>query len=105
MIMSSKKNSYPFFNENKRLDIIKSIKYVYYAEIVNNDVITNKLLDHDLYKYDVLFSCDDWKGSEYYKQYECELSCINVDVVYFPYTKNISSTEINEYITMKYYSN
>ena len=39
------------------------------------------------YRYDKLFSGDDWKNNERWKKYEDELAKYDVQVVYFPYTK------------------
>ena len=51
-----------------------------------------------LYHFDVVFIGDDWKGTERWKKFEKILAEINVDVLYVPYTKGISTTEIREKI-------
>ena len=48
--------------------------------------------------FDVVFIGDDWKGTERWNNFEKVLAKINVDVVYVPYTKGISTTEIREKI-------
>lgn len=44
----------------------------------------------------LLFVGDDWYGSEKWKQYEAECMEEGIKVVYFPYTRNISSTQISK---------
>ena len=44
--------------------------------------------------YDVLVSGDDWKGVTRWKGYERALREDGADVVYFPYTKGVSSSII-----------
>ena len=44
---------------------------------------------------------DDWKGTDFYNKVEKELSAYGIDVVYFPYTQNISTTEITNKIKGK----
>ena len=44
----------------------------------------------------ILFVGDDWYGTEKWEKFEGELKAEGIQVVYFPYTKGISSTKINE---------
>ena len=48
-----------------------------------------------------MFVGDDWKGSELFSKCEAELKKYGVDVVYFPYTKKVSSTMLREKISNK----
>ena len=41
-----------------------------------------------------MFVGDDWYASEKWEQYEKEFKENNIRVVYFPYTKGVSSTKI-----------
>jgi glycerol-3-phosphate cytidylyltransferase len=43
-----------------------------------------------------MFVGDDWKGKPLFKEAQKKLKKVNVDVVYLPYTKNISSTILRE---------
>lgn len=45
---------------------------------------------------EVLFVGDDWYGTEKWKNYEKEFNEAGIRVVYFPYTKGVSSTKITE---------
>ncbi len=41
---------------------------------------------------------DDWKGTERWNNFEKVLGERNVDVIYVPYTKGISTTDIKKRI-------
>ena len=78
-----------------RIEIIRSIRYVD-AAVPQYDM--DKVSMCKKLKVDYLFVGDDWYESEKWKEYENELSMIGVQVIYFPYTKKISSTELRKKI-------
>lgn len=84
------------FEERKA--ILMSIEYV-------DKVIPQKNMDKldvlNYEKFNVVFVGDDWKGTEKWNNYEREFKKHNVDVVYFPYTKSTSSTQLRELINKK----
>ncbi len=43
-----------------------------------------------------MFVGDDWKGSDKWRELEREFGELDVDIVYFPYTKTTSSTQLRE---------
>ena len=88
----------PIMNESDRLRIIQSLRYVDDAIIIGTTLTQDKLKIQKKLHFDVLFSGDDWKNTAIYKRTEKELAQIGVDVVYFPYTKGISSTDIRNKI-------
>lgn len=94
-VVEEYKHHRPIINENDRKRIIESIKGV-------DQVVINRFRDKiklwELYHFDVIFIGDDWKGTDRWIKFEKELADINVDVVYVPYTKGISTTEIKEMI-------
>ena len=94
-VVEEYKHRRPIINENDRKRIIESIKGVDRAEI---NRFRDKLKLWELYHFDVVFIGDDWKGTERWNNFEKILASINVDVVYVPYTKGISTTEIREKI-------
>lgn len=51
--------------------------------------------------FDVMFVGDDWKGKPLFIEVETELKKVGVDVVYFPYTKDTSSTILREKLGVK----
>ncbi len=94
-VVEEYKHHRPIINENDRKRIIESIKGV-------DKVVINRFRDKmklwEMYHFDVIFIGDDWKGTERWIRFEKELKTINVDVVYVPYTKGISTTEIKQMI-------
>ncbi len=44
----------------------------------------------------LLFVGDDWYGTDKWKMYEGEANKYGIKIIYFPYTKSISSTKIRE---------
>lgn len=94
-VVEEYKHHRPIINENDRKRIIESIKGV-------DRVVINRFRDKmklwEMYHFDVIFIGDDWKGTERWIRFEKELKAINVDVVYVPYTKGISTTEIKQMI-------
>jgi len=44
----------------------------------------------------MLFVGDDWYGTEKWKKYEEEFTDHGIKIIYFPYTKGVSSTKITE---------
>ena len=44
----------------------------------------------------VLFVGDDWYATEKWKEYEKEFEKEGIRIIYFPYTKGVSSTIITE---------
>lgn len=87
------KNKKPIIPFEERLDIVQSIKYVDKA-VPEHDV--DKLLAWEEYRFNVIFKGDDWKGSPKWLKYEEEFAKRNVEVVFFPYTKGTSSTELRK---------
>lgn len=94
-VVESYKHHRPIINENDRKRIIESIKGVDRAEI---NRFRDKLKLWELYQFDVIFIGDDWKGTDRWNNFEKILAEVGVDVVYVPYTKGISTTEIREKI-------
>ena len=86
----NKKAVIPF---EERIRIIQSIKFVDRAVPQHN---LNKYEAWDKNKFDAIFVGDDWKNSPRWNEIEEQFKKVNVDVVYFPYTKGTSSTLINE---------
>lgn len=76
-----------------RIEIVRSIKYVD-AAVPQYDM--NKLKACKELGATLLFVGDDWYGTEKWKKYEEEFAREGIGIIYFPYTKNISSTKITE---------
>ena len=54
----------------------------------------DKMLELKKFKFDVLFSGDDWKGSDRYLRTEKQFAEYGASIEYLPYTKGISTTDI-----------
>ena len=76
-----------------RAEIVRSIKYV---DAVVPQYDMDKLSACKKLGASVLFVGDDWYGTEKWKKYEEEFAREGIKIVYFPYTKGISSTKITE---------
>ncbi len=76
-----------------RIEIVRSIKYVD-AAVPQYDM--DKLSACKKLGAKFLFVGDDWYGTEKWQKYEKDFEAEGIRIVYFPYTKGISSTKINE---------
>lgn len=76
-----------------RIEIVRSIKYVD-AAIPQYDM--DKLTMCKKIGASVLFVGDDWYGTEKWKIYEKEFNNAGIRIVYFPYSRGISSSKISE---------
>ena len=76
-----------------RIEIVRSIKYVD-AAVPQYDM--DKLSACKKLGASVMFVGDDWYGTEKWREYEQQFAEAGIRIVYFPYTKGVSSTRINE---------
>ena len=90
------KHKEPVFSQEERVRILNALDIVNGAYLVDTETTNNKLLALKSFHFDVLFSGDDWKGSERYKKTEKEFAELGVSIEYFPYTKGISTSQIKE---------
>jgi glycerol-3-phosphate cytidylyltransferase len=73
----------------ERLEIVRHISFVDEAVA---EVVQDKLETWRQLRFDVFFKGDDWRGTPRGMHLEREFAAVGVDVVYFPYTVNTSST-------------
>lgn len=85
----SKKQKYPVYTQEERLEIIQSICYV--DEVFYEHSLEEKRYYLTKFKADILVMGDDWRGK--FDQFNdiCE-------VIYLPRTPSISTTEVIEKI-------
>lgn len=76
-----------------RIEIVRSIKYVD-AVVAQEDM--DKLEMCRKLKADMMFVGDDWYQSPRWREYEQGFREAGIKIVYFPYTKGISSTQISK---------
>ena len=76
-----------------RIELVRSCKYV---DVAVPQYDMNKLNACRTLGASCLFVGDDWYGTEKWKEYESEFARAGIKIIYFPYTKGISSTKITE---------
>lgn len=92
------KHKTPIYNKEDRMRIIGALKCVDEVSDITIEEVDNKMLALKRFKFDVLFSGDDWKGTERYMRTEAQFAELGVSIEYLPYTKGISTTQIKEKI-------
>lgn len=76
-----------------RIEIVRACKYVD-AAVPQYDM--DKLTACKKLGASLLFVGDDWYGTKKWEKYEEEFAKEGIKIIYFPYTKGISSTKITE---------
>jgi glycerol-3-phosphate cytidylyltransferase len=85
------KNKKPVIPFEERLEIVSALKCV---DKVVPQKHRDKIAAYHEIKFDVMFVGSDWKGSDLFNEVESELAGFGVNVVYFEYTSNVSSTAL-----------
>lgn len=91
------KNKQPVISHTDRMAIIEGVKYV---DRVVPQTNRDKFAAWEQLNFDVMFVGDDWKGNALFNQLEIQFTNLGVDIVYFPYTQNVSSTIVKEKIKL-----
>lgn len=86
----SHKNKETYIPFKERVEIVKGIRYV--DEVIES--LPEDSSVYDLIKYKYLFVGSDYAGTERFKKYEEFFLDKNVDIIYLPYTKGTSSTQL-----------
>lgn len=89
----SYKGKRAFIPFEDRIEIVRSCQYVD-AAVPQYDL--DKVAACKKLGASILFVGDDWYGTERWQDWEVELSEEGISVVYFPYTRGVSSTKIND---------
>ena len=92
------KNKQPVIIEEDRVRILNALKCVDKAELVDIETTNDKMIAQKRFNFDVLFSGDDWKGTERYNKTEEQFANIGVSIEYLPYTQGISTSAIKQKI-------
>lgn len=90
------KKGKPVIQEKDRIRIIGALKCVDEVSDISIEEIDDKMLAWERFQFDVLFSGDDWKGSERYNKTEKQFAELGVSIEYLPYTKGISTTQLKD---------
>jgi len=87
------KNKKAVIPHQERMEIVRNIKYVD-AVVPQYDMDKFKMWER--LKFDVMFVGDDWFETDKWKKFDEQFKAVGVKIIYFPYTKGVSSTLINE---------
>ncbi|MBE7090710.1 MAG: glycerol-3-phosphate cytidylyltransferase [Clostridiales bacterium] len=90
------KGKEPVIEERDRVRILRALKCVDKAELVDIATTNDKMLALKRFNFDVLFSGDDWKGTPRYLQTEADFAPLGVSIEYLPYTQGVSTTDIKQ---------
>lgn len=92
------KSKDPVINEKDRLRIVKALKCVDDAAIIDDDITVDKVKAWKKFGFTKLFVGDDWKGTARFIETEKQFKELGMDVeiVFFPYTKEVSTSGIRE---------
>lgn len=91
--LTSYKNKKAVIPFEDRMQIVQAIRYV---DDAVPQVNMDKMAAWEKYHFDAMFVGDDWKGTEKWNRLEEDFRKVGVDIVYFEYTKKISSTMLRE---------
>ncbi len=89
------KNKTPIIPEQDRCRIVKSLKVVTQAIVVDT---LDKLEIHKSIKFDAIFIGDDWINNDRWIKTKEDLSKIEVDTIFLTHTDGISSSILKEKI-------
>jgi len=88
------KKKMPVIQLSERLEIIGALKYVDEVDITTIPLL-NKITAWEKYNFDAMFSGDDHLNDGWTKN-EDELKKRDADLVFFPYTKEVTTTLLQE---------
>ena len=91
------KNKRPVIPLDERMEILAAIRGV--DEVVPITDNPSRLLEWNRRPFDCFFSGDDYRGNPYWEWEREELRKLGADIVFFPYTKEQSSTIIRAAIS------
>ena len=99
------KGKYPMIPFSDRMEIVRSIKYVD-AVVPQYDMDKISICKKIGAKF--LFVGDDWYKSDKWREYENQAMENGIEIIYFPYTKGVSTTLISKAVKgaqMDFYEN
>ncbi|MFN8050391.1 MAG: adenylyltransferase/cytidyltransferase family protein [Acidimicrobiales bacterium] len=73
----------------ERMRLVAALPWV--DEVVE-DVSSDKSIAWERHRFDVVFKGDDWLGTDRGDRLEAAMAAVGAEVVYLPYTREISST-------------
>ena len=91
------KGKTPIIPFEHRKEIVSAVKY---ADTVVAQNERDKFAAWERYQFNVMFVGDDWKGKPFFQEAEKRLRAVDVEVVYFPYTKGVSSSRLTQVLEL-----
>ncbi|TVP77891.1 MAG: glycerol-3-phosphate cytidylyltransferase [Puniceicoccaceae bacterium] len=92
------KNKIPVIPFDQRIEIVRNIKCVDVA--IKQDTM-NKWEAWEKVRFDIMFVGDDWFESDKWKELDGRFKEVGVRIVYFPYTKTVSTTKVNKILELR----
>ncbi len=92
------KHKQPIFPLEERVRLVSALKCVDEVVVCSIQETEDKMLAYEKFKFDILFSGDDWKGTPRYLATEKQFAPLGVKIEYLPYTKGISTTDLKQRI-------
>lgn len=93
-IVAELKQRWPVIPLTERMEIIRALKYVDETDVTTRPLM-NKLAAWEKYRFDAMFSGDD-HASDGWAADEEALNLCGAVLVFFPYTKEVSTTRLQE---------
>ena len=90
-LAQARKKKKPIIPFQERMEIVEHIDFV---DEVIPQVNMDKIEAWNNLKFDKMFVGDDWKGTPQWTEAENEFRKFNVEIIYFPYTQQTSSTKL-----------
>jgi glycerol-3-phosphate cytidylyltransferase len=94
-LIASGKKKWPVIPLKERMAIVEALRCVDRVDVTTPARIP-KLAAFETYRFDAMFSGDDWLGHPVWIEEEKELNKRGADLVYFPYTKEVSTSKLQE---------
>lgn len=91
--LANHRGKHPVIPFSDRIEIIRSLRCVD-AVVAQTDM--NKLEMCKKLQANIMFVGDDWYRSPRWEEYEKEFAEAGIQIMYFPYTKGISTTQISK---------
>ena len=91
-LILQRKGRLPVIPLADRMAIVEAISYVDEVDVTTSELIP-RTTACEKYRFDAMFTGDDWSGDD---EMEKRLNAMGADLVYFPYTKKISTSKLRE---------
>lgn len=88
------KHFYPTIPQEERMEILRALRDVDEVVLIETSNDVPRVNEWKKRPFDCFFSGDDYEGNPYWEMEKRELKKLGADLVFFPYTKERSSTMI-----------